>query len=398
MPPSPTAAHSRWSAQMFAPFPQTDRIVFARIAARSAMFEPTGAGGGARVLLGCAAGEDAGEVGLRARSELVERISNVLAGRAAESDGGTVATFDQLRRDGARAVDPASLDGHAAPAEARAARQLWVSGRSLLTGEELLVPAGAAFLHHRPPAGCTATTRAGSTGVAAHATAQAATDHAALEVLERDLIRRSWYEAAGVARMASHEQPSPGAALDELLARLDLPRTLLVVPSPPHLACIVACLHTADGRQQSFGARCAPVSTRGGAVTAALYEALMVRWSMGTPVALRGWAALRSRRGPPRDELEHALWAFHAQDSLAIWLGGPARAPQRGHTQRPRMPASQAEVAGLLATHTGEDVVAVDTTTAEARAEGLSVVRVVAPGARALPTCDATGTRPHPFG
>ncbi len=70
-------------AQVFRPFPSCPGIVFARAAARSDGFGPTDASGGAPVVVGSAAGADEGDVALRARSELVERVSNILAGRAA---------------------------------------------------------------------------------------------------------------------------------------------------------------------------------------------------------------------------------------------------------------------------------------------------------------------------
>ncbi|MDV9198985.1 hypothetical protein, partial [Streptomyces sp. Wh19] len=57
-----------------------------------------------------------------------------------------------------------------------------------------------------------------------------------------------------------------------------------------------------------------------------------------------------------------------------------------------------------LSAHTGRDIVLVDTTCGPARTLGSTVIRVVAPGARALPT-GPDGERglsatpgPHPFG
>ncbi|MEI5133411.1 hypothetical protein RB199_16025 [Streptomyces libani] len=53
---------------------------------------------------------------------------------------------------------------------------------------------------------------------------------------------------------------------------------------------------------------------------------------------------------------------------------------------------------GLLAQHTGEDIVCVDTSPAALREEHLAFVRLIAPGARPLPSVAAPGTPPHPFG
>jgi ribosomal protein S12 methylthiotransferase accessory factor len=387
---------SAWHVEVFAPFPDSEEVVFGRVAARSAAFGRTSASGGAPVLIGSAAGHDSRDVAVRARGELLERMSNVLAGRAAEAAGTVVATFEQLRRRRVPAVDPVHWGG----LQAREACQLWVAGRSLLTGAEALVPAGVAFVHHRPPTGCQAVASAGSTGVAAHPDAAAAADHAVWEIVERDLVRRSWY-GGGPAPTVVRGDPGLPAALEQLLERLGLRLTVLLIPAPAAVDCIVACLHTRDGHRQSFGARCGPVGARRQGIEKAGYEALMVRWSMSTPVARNTW---RQWAGGtvPRTAVEHALWALHRQDSLRLWLDRPDSAggfPPPG--ARPEPPEeAMCSPARLLGTYTGEDVIAVDTTVAQAHAEGVAVARVVAPGAYPLPTGqhgDTSGP-PHPFG
>ncbi|MGH3900934.1 MAG: YcaO-like family protein [Pseudonocardiaceae bacterium] len=133
-------------------------------------------------------------------------------------------------------------------------------GQSLLTGAEALVPAGVAFLHHRPPDGCQAVARAGSTGVAAHP--DAAADHAAWEIFERDLVRRSWYDG-GPAPAVVSENPGLPAALEQLLDHVGLRMTVLLIPAPATVGCVVTCLCDRDGHRQSFGARCRPLGTSG---------------------------------------------------------------------------------------------------------------------------------------
>jgi ribosomal protein S12 methylthiotransferase accessory factor len=335
-------------------------------------------------------------VAVRARGELLERMSNVLASRAAEAAGTVVATFKQLCRRGAPAVDPVHWGGP----EAREASQLWVGGQSLCTGAEALVPAGVTFLHHRPPNGCQAVARAGSTGVAAHPDADAAADHAAWEIFERDLVRRSWYDRRPAPTVVSGALGLP-AALEQLLDRLELRLTVLLIPAPSTVGCVVACLCTPEGHQQSFGARCRPVSAQRQSIEKAAYEALMVRWSMSTAVASSAWLQWAGST-LPRTAVEHALWALHRQDSLRLWLDRPA--PARGLPAPGTRPGQPAETswapARLLSAYTGEDVIAVDTTVAQAHADGVAVVRVVAPGAHPLPTGrhgDPSGL-PHPFG
>jgi ribosomal protein S12 methylthiotransferase accessory factor len=391
-----TETCSAWRAEVFAPFPESAQVVFGRVAARSAAFGHTCASGGAPVLIGSAAGHDPQDVAVRARGELLERMSNVLAGRAAEAAGTVVATFEQLRRRRAPAVDPVHWGGP----QAREASQLWVAGQSLLTGAEALVPAGIAFLHHRPPTGCPAMARAGSTGVAAHPDAAAAANHAAWEIFERDLVRRSWYEEGPAPTVVSGD-PGLSAVLDQLLDHLGLRLAVLRIPAPAPVGCIVACLCTPDGHRQSFGARCGPVGAQRQSIDKAAYEALMVRWSMSTPVARSTW---REWAGStlPRTAVEHALWALHRQDSLRLWLDRPDPAgglPAPG--ARPGQPAEASWTpARLLGAYTGEDVIAVDTTVAQARAEGIAVARVVAPGTYPLPNGrhGHTSGLPHPFG
>jgi ribosomal protein S12 methylthiotransferase accessory factor len=388
---------SAWHVEVFAPFPGSTEVVFGRVAARSAAFGRTSASGGASVLIGSAAGHDPQDVAARARGELLERMSNVLAGRAAEVAGTVVATFEQLRRRRAPAVDPIHWGGP----ETRDVPQLWVAGQSLLTGAEVLVPAGVAFLHHRPPTGCQAVARAGSTGIAAHPDAAAAADHAAWEVFERDLVRRSWCDGRPVPTVAS-ESPWLPTGQQQLLEHLGLRLTVLRIPAPATVGCIVACLHTRDGHRQSFGARCGSVGAQRESIEKAVYEALMVRWSMSTPVARSTWLQWAGRT-MPRTAVEHALWALHCQDSLRLWLDradpdGGVLPPCAAPPQSPEDTMSPS--AQLLSRYTGEDVIAMDSTVAQAHAEGIAVVRIVAPGAYPLPTGRQgyTNGPPHPFG
>ncbi|MDX6681353.1 MAG: ribosomal protein methylthiotransferase accessory factor [Solirubrobacteraceae bacterium] len=377
--------------EVFHPFPACPEIVFGRAGARSSAFGPTEASGGAPVVVGSAAGCNEVDVALRSRNELVERVSNILAGRLAERSSRTIKTFATLRREGTAALDPAawrpSIPG------IRDAPMLWVTGRSLVDGRETLVPAGASFLRHQPPPGCPVTLRAGSAGVAAHATAPLAARHALLELLERDLVARSWYATGPVRAMAAPPWPAPlGPALDAL----GMQATTLLLDGPSRSACLVTCLHTAKRERQSFGARC--VDDRAADLHAgferAAYEALMVHWSMGTPVAQRAWRDMRQRPAParPRNAVEHALWTFHEQDSLGHWL---AKANTTGPADVRHALGQQ--LAATVAEYTGEDVVAVDSTMADADAE-VVVVRVVAPGAERLPITARDGELPHPFG
>ncbi|MGW2592943.1 YcaO-like family protein [Streptomyces sp. NPDC001515] len=411
---TPTA----WTPEVFAPWPHTPGALLARVAARSKSFNPTGAAGGAPVLIGSAAGDAASDVGPRARGELMERMGNVLAGRAAEAEadagpqrlpaGGRarIGTWSELRRAGVPAsdpADPATGPATVAPPDrtsAREVRQLWYRGRATGSGEDVWIPAGAAFLHHRPPPGCAATHRAGSTGVAAHLGPDAASAHAAWEILERDLVRRSWCDPLRhppVAFDALDALPAGAEDLRQLLDHEDLRATALALPAPAGATAVAVCVHEPDRTHQTYGARCGPAHELPEAVARACWEALMVRWSMSAPVAVRAWERL-SRTGAPRTELDHALWAFHAQDALTRWAG-PATALRDPPAPPPaRRTTGEPDPVALLAAHTGRDVIAVDCGTGPPADADLFVVRLIAPGASPLPARPVPGVPPHPFG
>ena len=388
-----------WAAQSFRPFDRAPGVVFARAAARSALF--AGIGGGDGVVVGSAAGADARDTATRARGELIERMGNIVAGRRAEADRVVVSAYRGLGR---AALDPALLARHIPAEEARDAVRLWVVGRSLCTGREVLVPAGAVYLRHRPPVGCAAAgATAGSTGVAAHLDEARAAAHAVWEILERDLVRRSWY--AETAAPAREVAPPPAAGLRESLARLGLETTVLLLPAPAGAACVVVAVHGPDRTGQAFGARCGPAGDVPVLAEKATYEALMVRWSVDLPVARQTWARWGGA-GPPRTALEHALWAYHRQDGLGLWLTEPCgpSGPSGPATVLPAPPRPATDPSSVLAAHTGHDVIAVPTPSPQAAESGLHVVRVVAPGAHALPNRapEPTGStrsgQPHPFG
>jgi ribosomal protein S12 methylthiotransferase accessory factor len=374
--------------EVFRPFESCPDIVFGRAAARAEAFGATEASGGKPIIVGSSAGSDEADVATRAHNELVERVSNVLAGRAAESAAEVIASFAQLRRDRRAALDPAAWG----LAELREAPMLWVRGRSLIDDRETLVPAGAAFLRHRPPPGSPDALRAGSAGIAAQATTALATRHALREVLERDLVARSWFDA-GRSWIDAIDRPWP-SPLAAAFQALELEVSTLLLPGPRGFGCAVTCLHAPGRTQQSFGARCVSGDEDLAAgFERAAYEALMVRWSITTPVARRAWEAMRLRPEqppPPADALEHALWTFHEQDSLGHWQAASTAAGDLG--TRP-----ERELAAAVAEHTGDDVVVVDSA-ARGTDEGIAVMRVVAPAARRLPARAASGAAPHPFG
>ncbi|MYS81523.1 YcaO-like family protein [Embleya scabrispora] len=404
-----------WDPQVFSPYDRRPDIVIARIAVRSAHFDPVCASGNRPIVVGSAAGHRREQVVTSARGELLERVGNILAGRAAEAnDAALVATYAELRRRGMPALDPAAAtpDGFAnatPPETARTTRRLWVLGRRAHTDAEIHVPAGAVFLHHRPPTGCDPGPGVGSTGLAAHPDPQAAADHAAWEILERDLIRRSWYGLSPAPTPLPTGEPPDSPAT--LLTELDVTASILDIPATPGTRCVVVCLHAPNGTGQTFGARCGLDSAVPPLIEKAAYEALMVRWSMTSPVAVDTWTRWQGSH-PPRTAVQHALWAYHRQDSLALWTSrdhhdaDPAAPQQPATHATPETATVPANRSGLtaLAAHTARDVILVDTTAGPARTFGTTVIRAIAPGAAALPTGPADehhppkSPAPHPFG
>ncbi|WP_329558603.1 YcaO-like family protein [Streptomyces uncialis] len=330
-----------WPVQVVSPFPDAPRFVLGRTAARSSAFTPNDAAGGRTVLIGAATGTDRADVARRARGELMERMHNVLSGHRAR-EGAVVASYASLRRRGTAALDPCSWAELRSLTHLREAAMPWVTGTSLTGGGQVLVPACAVYLAHRPPAGCPAPLRPGSTGLAAHDTAARAREHAVLEILERDLLWHAWYADA------PRRSPRGPAPLDEELRRvlvvLGLRERCLVLPGPGGISCVVACVHIGDGTQQSFGAR-ATSGALGPAAVSAVREALMVRWSMGTASARTVWARMREQAPDrqPSGPLEHALHTFHRQDSLTALLRGATWEPwtttARGPVGEPRSTA-----------------------------------------------------------
>lgn len=368
-----------WPVSVVMPHPEAPGLLFGRCAARSESFGGNDAGGGAPVIIGSAAGPTARDVTPRARGELRERAGNILAGRRAEARPELVGTHAQLRRRGVPVLDPARLP--AGNPEGRDARMLWVRAISVITGAEVFAPAGAVYLRHRPPAGCVAAVRTGSTGLSAHLGTEPAVRHAATEIVERDALVRAWYDPAPDLNAL----PDPGlpAHLAEVCEALRLRPTVWTAAGAGPLRCVIACVAGEDGAGPAFGARCG--ADLGRAVPVAVYEALMVRWSMSTPAARSARRAMLARGDGPHTAVEHAVHAFE--------FGRPIEHLDARASSGEPPPASgqSADPVVELSRLTGDDVVAVST-----ELPGGVVVRVVAPGARQLP---ATGAVPsHPFG
>lgn len=392
--------------QVFAPFSESGRFVMARSALRSSTFAASAAGGGAGVVVGSAAGFDLRHVKLRARGELVERAGNILAGRAAETESSVIGSYRELRRQGRPALDPRTWPELSTAADVADARMLWVEGESLTSQARVLVPASMVFLHHIPPPDCQLVLRATSCGLAAHESTGEATRHALLEVAERHQLFDVWYGESPV--QAVEPDVSLPSYCADTLSMLALRCALFAFTGPAGAVCLVAGVCRVDSTEQTFGAKCVvgtDADTTASAAVAAVSEALMVRWSMASPVATEAWQRMRRRLEPcdaADGPLEHALGAFHSGVALGRLLTVHTRCGDRPTSIAPVEGQQRGTLGDQLAEATGADVVRIETSFPGVDRR-LRVVRVVAPGARRLPAREVERRRgtdppPHPFG
>ncbi|PRX97250.1 YcaO-like family protein [Allonocardiopsis opalescens] len=402
-------AAGRWPVHVFRPFARLDRLVVGRATAHAPGLAPNGAAGGRRVLVGAAAGENVVSVTLRARAGLLERVHAAVAGRRAAAGGppgSVLGRFDRLRAAGRPALDPLDWPELAGHPEARSAETLWLPGESLTGLGPVLVPAWAVHLRTSPAPGEPPWPLPGISGLGAHTGQNAAARHAVLELLEHDLLARAWYGGAPRVLLTGPDPlPEP---LRAGLAAAGLATTFLLLPGARRTACLLCCLHDPDGRWQTFGARAlgdpGAAPTAAEAARSAVYEALLVRWSLDSPAARAVADRLRAGRGSRlHGPLEHALHAFRARHALDHLARGAGSAPWPG----PGGASAAGSARGLaraLADRTGRDVVRVDTTAPGVGPTGTVVVRAVAPGARLppaaepLPAADPAAAPPHPFG
>ncbi|MGW0195117.1 YcaO-like family protein [Nonomuraea sp. NPDC003201] len=376
-----------------------------RVAARSPAFKATSATGGLGVVVGSAAGCDPAEVRVRARAELIERVSNILAARRAERAAECLGSYSDLRRRGLPVVDPAmwSATVGTSPEELRAMPMMWVHGRRVNSGpDDVLVPASAVFLHHTPPEGCNLMVRATSTGLAAGRDQMHAFNHALTEIIERDLLFRSWYWGAPAPQPA--DAGAASARLLEILDDLGLKASVFHIAGEKGVTCVVAAVHTPDETQQAFGARCASTGSPElvAATDTAICEALMVHWSMSTAVARRAWVEYQDMKAHnpgaawPRNPLEHAALAFHSSTALRELR---RRSKPGAESIRPSSTAPTCDDFG------NAETIFCDTAVLLTGGEPLAVIRVLVPSAFDLTSAHHAPDKPlgleiqpHPFG
>lgn len=266
----------------------------------------------------------------------------------------------------------------------------WVEGRSLKTGEAVLVPAQAVFC---PPADGPqlgpSLVRWTTNGLAAHGTRARAVRHALLEVMERGALPDGWTEAMVRRRMVRAE-----GALAKLARSLEARRLALflfdLTPGPGSGAgalggdLVRGQGHSLTGHRRSV-ARTAVAERRGRAArppSVPLGGALLFDLD-GGPIPLAAGYACRPRLeeallAAAQEAAQSRLTDIHGarEDVAPMDPAGAAKLLRACRAARPRR-ASRAPVRDLLSGLRG-DAIVVDL----GERGGLRVVKVIAPGLR----------------
>ena len=327
--------------------------------------------------VGGGSGTSASEARAAAIGEAVERYA------ASHADALVVATAREL---GAAAVDPARFALFTARQYARAGfpyvpfdrdtRIAWVAGRSLPDGAHAWLPAQLVYLvlDRDEPRICRAT----SSGLACHDDPAEAVLRALLEVLERDAFMITWN-----ARLSWPRLDWTGNRALESFVRTRLRPTGLEVRAIDlgafwDVPCVLGVARSSVGGTAPLGVGAAAATTVERAVEKALDEAVRVRtWAH----ALRVHAA--GATGPIRDFDDHVgFYADPANAPRAAFLD--ASSETRRVEDVEALPAGAVVAICERLAQRGASAYAVDVTSPDVCAAGLSVVRVVVPELCAL--------------
>lgn len=347
--------------------------------------------------------------------EVVERLSLTAQLHIDDPRSRIVAPWTRL---GPEAIDPrrfqsysdAQYDtpGFAYPRFSPDEDLRWVPGRSLTTGQPVLVPAEVVYLYHEQvrPHGYTT-----SSGTASHFDPDAAITSALAELVERDAMMLTWFTRRRVPRVDAATFGDP--QIDEMLGRIARARGqrlqlhLLDITTDLAIPAYCAILENDGIPAFSLGAA-ASLSPRIAAWKAILECVHTWNWAL----------SICKRRGPhvPGQPLvvdqfdDHVYRASQpwVRPELAFLLEGPIRpAP----LATPELPAAATvrEMVRRLAAR-GCDAFVVDVTLPELRCRGYCAVRVLVPGLVQLycgdgrwmlgsPRLPTTGLNldPHPF-
>lgn len=341
-----------------------------------------------------------------AAGEAIERYCGNLVPAGLER-----ASYEDLERAGRAAIDPEGL----ALFSARQYRTpgfpfvpfrrdlpiWWTRGRSLASGEPVAAPASlvwVTFFKNGPSRREPKTNATPYAGVAAGSSRECAELAALCELFERDALARAWYGGEPLARL------DPPAELACRVAGDGLEIELLQFPSDFGLPVVGALVRERGPDLLALGAACRPRPEEAAAkaVAEALQlllacrvldepsSAFMRQVAAGAPgLGLKPWRADRAYRLSYREDwrdvwdlLSHLQLYFDPE--LRLRLERQLAERLQGSPPRPlaALPPGPPDAAGLVAllAARGCEAVAVDLTTPEVAAQGLTVVRVLAPG------------------
>lgn len=337
-----------------------------------------------------------------AAGEAVERYCGNLVPAGLERS-----SYAALRDAGRAAIDPSTLALFSAEQYGsrgfpfvpfgRELPVLWTAGRALYGGAPVMVPASlvwVTFFKGRPTRREPKTHPIPYAGIAAGTSREQAERGALLELFERDAVHLAWHAGAPLARL------DPPELLARQLHGEGLELELYHFPSDFGLPVVGALVRERSPDLLALGIACRPRPYEAAQKAAA--EALQLllacrildqpegaflrQVAAGAPgLGLKPWRADRAYRLSYRDDW-HDVWDLlsHLQlyfdpemrRRLEERLAGGGRRPL---SSLPAAPADRDALVALLAAR-GCEPVAVDVTTAEVAAQGLVVLRVVAPG------------------
>ncbi|WP_211882176.1 YcaO-like family protein [Pseudarthrobacter albicanus] len=259
-------------------------------------------------------------------------------------------------------------------------RLAWVTGRSLISDEQTLVPACLVYMPYHPQeAGEVAPAPAISTGLACARSYPEAVLGGLYECFERDAFVIHWMNRITPCRIAPEAEGAIASVYHERLAKPGLHYTLLDVtldPPVPSYFCVLiddrnSVPMISVGGASSFDTRRAQLK--------AMMEAAQTReWAKVLPA--EGATALRHDAEQVRTFEDHvALYAHGGMlEAVEFLLDGPVVQSRQPQTWAGSTDAALHRAIGLLH-EAGLDAIVIDLTTPDTAQCGFCVVKVVIP-------------------
>lgn len=260
----------------------------------------------------------------------------------------------------------------------------WITGTSLLTGEQRLVPAQAVFLPYRFRAEEPNIFLPISTGLASGASREAAMLSGLCELIERDALVITWFNALPVPRLRADSLAEP--QLTPILSWVEehgLDLLVKVTTTDLHIPSFLALLIDRHGRQPiTVAGSAAHPDPQIGAIKA-IIEVIMVYLSFVELIQARQFPVEAPARYEDITGLASrgVFYALHdSRENLSFLQSGPRISLEDLEPYQNAGPACDLNYCREHLAHSGIDAVAVDITPRDLQSLGLYVYRVVAPG------------------